>query len=203
MFALILAAALAPCVDSGSYDALRECHRRERDALVESMLGKTVDKKNLAQLKALDRRHRSEEKSYRVKNPGSELAILAEAQELKGTPTEAASAGAIKPQPEGDGLAELKTKLEAASPKGSRGITPEMAAQVRDHLLKKQGFISPQMEQLLRATASDGVNLSHETMRMIQDAAREAKGAGLDLGVDERTEKMLLDRNATGEPGAL
>ena len=58
-----------------------------------------------------------------------------------------------------------------------------------------QGFISPDMKDLLDSVVRDGGKLTPETMKKLQGAGKAAKGAGLDLNIDKGTEKDLLEHD--------
>ena len=87
---------------------------------------------------------------------------------------------------------DLSKLLQSEADGGKKGVTPQMAQQIRDDLMKKQGSISPDMQQLLDKVERDGVNLKTDTMAELQNAAKQAKGSGMDLNVDKKTEGLLL-----------
>ena len=86
----------------------------------------------------------------------------------------------------------LQERMHAAAGDGAGGITPAMADDVRATLLQAQGGISPEMSALLDATRRDGGKLTPETMTLLQGAGKEAKAAGLDLGIAPGVESDLL-----------
>ncbi|MBI3553708.1 MAG: hypothetical protein HY077_14520 [Elusimicrobia bacterium] len=85
----------------------------------------------------------------------------------------------------------LGRSLQNMSDGGKKGVTPEMAKQIDDYLKEKQGSVSPDMRALLDST-QNGPNLSDQTVSKLKDAAQAAKGKGLDLDVDKKTEDFLL-----------
>lgn len=90
-------------------------------------------------------------------------------------------------------LAELQRQVHAAAGDGRQGVTPQMARDMEDFLLKEQGQVSPEMSELLRAVSKDGGKLTDDTMKKLGDAARAAKAEGLDLNVKPEIEKGLLE----------
>jgi len=86
----------------------------------------------------------------------------------------------------------LKHSLWEKSDEGRKGITPEMAQDIVNAIKDQQGSVSPEMTRLLESLQKDGATLSKDTFRQLQDAARKAKGAGLDLGVKPEIEQSLL-----------
>jgi hypothetical protein len=89
----------------------------------------------------------------------------------------------------------LGERLHAAAGDGKDGITPAMGRDIIDSLMKKQGFVSPDMKDLIDSTVRDGGKLTPETMKKLQGAGRAAKGAGLDLNINPGTEKDLLEHD--------
>lgn len=114
---------------------------------------------------------------------------------------------------EGALIGDLEKRLHAAAGDGKEGVTPAMGRDILDSLEKKQGFVSAQMRDLVDAVVRDGGRLKPETMKMLQDAGRAAKRAGLDLNIDKDTEKTLLEHDfdkdrdegaaERGDPGNL
>lgn len=97
------------------------------------------------------------------------------------------------------GMDDLNRRLRAESDGGKKGVTPEMAQQVRDYLKKNQGSVSPDMQRLLESVSKDGVKLTPDTMGQLQGAAKQAKGQGLDLNTDKNTEDFLLNDPQGGQ----
>jgi hypothetical protein len=58
------------------------------------------------------------------------------------------------------------------------------------------------MKDLLDAVVKDGGKLTPETMKKLQGAGRAAKGQGLDLNIDPKTEKDLLDHDFDSDKNA-
>lgn len=90
-------------------------------------------------------------------------------------------------------LLGLEQRLKAAAGDGSQGITPAMARDIIAALKAQQGSVSGDMQSLLDAVVRDGGKLKPETMKKLQDAAKSAKGADLELGIDPAVEKGLLE----------
>jgi hypothetical protein len=107
--------------------------------------------------------------------------------------------GALKP-PAQD-LKAPQQDLREDSDQGRQGITPEMAAEVVNTLMERQGFISGDMVELLDAIQKDGPNLSANTFHRVQAAARKADASGLDLGLTPDIKESLLgDGSNKGQP---
>lgn len=98
---------------------------------------------------------------------------------------------------------DLRKAMWQDSPNGQFGVTPEMASRIMLFLIKNQGGVSAEMSNLLRSASKDGVNLSHDTMRQLKKAARQGSRHGLDLGVEPKLERWLLDPSTdpTGKEG--
>jgi hypothetical protein len=93
----------------------------------------------------------------------------------------------------------LKRSLERQSEGGRKGITPEMAQEIIDHITDQQGFISRDMAALLVLVRRDGADLSEDTVRELKAAARQADAAGLDLGVESDIRDFLLKKEEKEE----
>ncbi|MDD5627759.1 MAG: hypothetical protein PHU21_01750 [Elusimicrobia bacterium] len=105
--------------------------------------------------------------------------------------------------PEQD-LKTLQQHLLEKSDQGRKGITPEMAQEIIGTLQKQQGSVSPDMQELLKAVQKDGANLTGATFRRLQDAARQAESAGLDLGAPPDVKEALLHGDyESDEPPAV
>ncbi|TPW21355.1 MAG: hypothetical protein FD126_768 [Elusimicrobia bacterium] len=97
---------------------------------------------------------------------------------------------------------ELSEQLWGMSGDGQKGLTPQMAQEIVRYLQKQQGGVSVEMSDLLQTLSKDGSKLSHGSMRKLKKAARDAKGEGLDLGIeDESTERWMLDPTTDPQPG--
>lgn len=97
---------------------------------------------------------------------------------------------------------ELSEQLWGMSRDGQQGITPAMAQEIVRYLQKQQGGMSVEMSDLLEGLSKDGSKLSHGSMRKLKKASRDAKGEGLDLGIeDESTERWMLDPTTDPLPG--
>ena len=90
-------------------------------------------------------------------------------------------------------LDALKRSLWEKSDQGRRGVTPDMAKDIVDSIMAQQGYVSPDMGELLDAVQKDGPKLSDDTFLKLQSAAREAKAAGLELNIKPETERSLLN----------
>ncbi|MDE2291024.1 MAG: hypothetical protein KGL53_02980 [Elusimicrobia bacterium] len=88
---------------------------------------------------------------------------------------------------------KLDDDLWKLSGGGKLGLTPAMAREITGYLQKEQGGQSAEMSDLLRSLQKDGSKLSDGSVIRLKKAARDAKGEGLDLGVDPKLEKWLLD----------
>ena len=103
----------------------------------------------------------------------------------------------------GASIAALQERLHAAAGDGKDGITPAMADDIRATLTQAQGSLSPDMKNLLDAVQRDGGKLTPETMKLIQGAARSAKGSGLDLNIDPGAEKDILNHDFEADKPAF
>lgn len=90
-------------------------------------------------------------------------------------------------------IKDLEARLKGAAGDGSNGITPSMARDIIDTLQAKQGGVSSDMKELLDSVVKDGGKLTPETMKKLQGAAKSAKGAGMELGIDPNMEKAILN----------
>ena len=97
-------------------------------------------------------------------------------------------------RPEGwsEDISELEQRSREAAGDGSMGVSPGMAADMRQEIMAKQGFISPEMDALLKSVSQDGGQLTPETMKKLQQGLRAVKGAGLDSKLDPETEGAIL-----------
>ena len=108
---------------------------------------------------------------------------------MAGDPPADARSAQTKP---GQDLKALQQDLWEKSDQGRKGITPEMAEEIVNTLMKQQGSVSGDMADLLNAVQKDGPDLSGETFLRLQDAARKADASGLDLGVPPDIKESLL-----------
>lgn len=92
-------------------------------------------------------------------------------------------------------ISDLQARMHAAAGDGRDGITPAMVEDIKQTLGGAQGSLSPEMQALLDAVSKDGGKLTPETMKLLQNAAKGAKGEGLNLNIDAKTEKELLERD--------
>lgn len=116
---------------------------------------------------------------------------------------EAAAANAERlPEKDRAEFQGLNEELWNMSGDGQLGVTPDMAKAIVGYLQKQQGGVSAEMSALLGSLEKDGSKLSHGSVRMLKKAARDAKGEGLDLGIeDPSTETWLLDPATDPAPG--
>jgi hypothetical protein len=191
------------------FSALRDCQNaaREKYARAKDKKGRVP---SAAALERFDEHQRSEAKRF-FENPnagavGGGGSTLIDSPDAP--PEEAAAAPARAPKDKLGGLsgadranagaaagdlAGLESRLKAAAGDGSQGITPGMARDIISTLTKQQGGVSGDMQSLLDSVVRDGGKLKPETMMKLQNAAKSAKGAGLQLGIDPKIEKGLLE----------
>lgn len=104
-------------------------------------------------------------------------------------------------------IADLQARMHAAAGDGRDGITPAMVDDIKQTLGSAQGSLSPEMQSLLDAVSKDGGKLTPETMKLLQNAAKGAKGQGMNLNIDKDTEKALLEsdfsQDKTAPPGGM
>ncbi|HVE13607.1 MAG TPA: hypothetical protein VNI01_09455, partial [Elusimicrobiota bacterium] len=91
------------------------------------------------------------------------------------------------------GLQALGESLAADSNGGELGLTPGGADRVLGFLDCAQGGTTPEMRRLLQMLAADGGNLTDPTMKELKGAARAADANGLDLGMDPKLQRWMLD----------
>lgn len=218
---LLLAAAPAsakPCLgaradgwdDPATLDALRACQQKERQAFIDKAAARTGHAPDERRLDAFDDNQRAEATKYLSRHTidgGTGPAEEAPAKR-RARPTFAAGQGApdgsVEKEagtPAGD-IDALKASMVEKSDGGKKGITPEMAADMKKFILEKQGSVSPDMQALLDSTAKDGPNLTTETMKKLRSAGQAAKGQGLELGIDPKVERALLEDDLEPAPGA-
>lgn len=194
-----------------SLDSVRDCQDRVRQEMIDAaqMRGAQVP---AAKLDALDEHHRAEVRKYLAQSGevlegdsvrldaagggsaagGERLPAHAKPGQLGGL-----TAAALAKVSPGDAaaLTALQKRLHAAAGDGSSGVTPGMARDMLDTIQSRQGFVSGDMKALLDAVVKDGGKLTPETMKLLQNAGRAAKGAGLPLNIDPAMEKPLLEHD--------
>lgn len=189
-----------------------DCQERERAKLRETRR-RAGREPSAAELDALDSHQREEVRAYIARNQSAEAVAEAPPEPAEPTrPRGAAKGGKLggladkdleRATPEqAKGLEDLQRRLHEQAGDGSRGISPAMAKDIEETLLRRQGHVSPEMAELLKAVSKDGGTLSHDTMRRLSDAAKAAKAEGIDLGVDKKTEEGLLNFTPPAETGA-
>jgi hypothetical protein len=210
------------------FESLRECQRLAKDAY-----GRQKDKKGRlpsgAAQERFDEHQRAEARRF-FENPNANAAAGgstlvdtpdAPAEETRATTAPRSSKkdklGGLSGEDrakagEGAGaLLGLEGRLKAAAGDGSQGITPGMARDIIETLGKQQGGVSGDMQSLLDSVVRDGGKLKPETMMKLQEAAKQAKGSGLSLGIDPKIEQGLLESDfsqdkvpdAPQSPGSL
>ena len=200
---------------SSSLDALHKCQAKARAAAVAAAAAKGTPLTE-AQLDSIDDYQRVEARKFfaQPQNVVTGSPATSDAQAAPSEKSRAASAANLaRLDPKSrDAVAGLQGRLQAAAGDGKDGVSPAMADDIRTTLLQAQGSISPDMQSLLDAVSHDGGKLTPDTMKKLQGAGREAKGAGLDLGLDPEMEKQLLERdfdadkpafNATQPPSSM
>lgn len=206
------------------FEALRDCQKAARDAFA-AKKDKKGRRPSAAALERFDDHQRAEAKRF-FENPNAEAAgggsTLVDSPDAP--PEEAApragrkdklgglsGADRAKAGDSAQALAGLEGRLKAAAGDGSQGITPGMARDIIATLTRQQGGVSGDMKSLLDSVVRDGGKLKPETMRKLQDAAKAAKGEGLQLGIDPKMEKAILESDFSQDqapdvpasPGAL
>lgn len=179
--------------DPPTLEALQKCQAKDRKAYAERVKARTGRAPTAEALERLDDLHRSEAGVY----------LSRHVQTGDDRPAPSAKRGRA-PDATGPDVDALRAAMLEKSEGGKKGVTPEMAADMRAFLQTKQGGVSPDMQELLDATAKDGPNLSNETMRKLRGAAKQAKAQGMDLGIAPETEKQLLEGEipaGDGKPG--
>lgn len=176
---------------------------------------------------ALDEKHRAEARRLManskevIKGPSTEPSSAPDLGSQKGAapalkPGESLPAGAHPGQLGGvtpDDLSRadkksaadiraLQDRLHAAAGDGGNGITPAMVDDIKQTLGGAQGSLSPDMQALLDAVSKDGGKLTPETMKLLQNAAKSAKGQGLNPNIDPNTEKGLLEHDFDSDKSA-
>ncbi len=228
--AVTLAFALAPacaaarsCLeDAGhgraprSYDELRVCQDKARAAAI-AAAKKQGRPLTSAQLDALDSGERAQARWYFAHAPviegGPAAARTTSASAGSGAVPDWGSAARLDART-ASSIAGLQARLKAEGGDGSRGITPEMAADIAATLQQEQGGMSGDMRQLLDAVSRDGGKLTPGTMKLLQGAARQAKAQGMNLNIDPNTENEILNhdfdsdqqdynRGSSASPGSM
>jgi hypothetical protein len=224
---LLSSTASATCMSKGrdfvDFDALRACQDKERLAFIDATRAKKKRLPTEAELDGLEERQRGEAREFfagRTQGVSDmDLASEADAPPKRKDPENthvihppSRTGPAKKLQGplalvEGqDGMTQgdldfLRNSLGQKSDHGKKGVTPEMAGDMRKMLMQKQGSVSPDMSRLLDLTSRDGANLSQETMEALRDAGKQAKGAGMNLNIDPDTERQLLEDDLTPSGG--
>ncbi|MDX6768463.1 MAG: hypothetical protein SF051_02955 [Elusimicrobiota bacterium] len=201
------------------FQALRDCQAKAR-GLFAAKRDKKGRRPGAAALEAFDDHQRAEAKRF-FENPQAEAVGGGTTLVDSDSPAAAAAEGEVRDKLGGltdadraragagaKDLLGLEGRLKAAAGDGSKGITPAMARDIIATLKAQQGGVSGDMQGLLDSVVRDGGKLKPETMKKLQDAARSAKGAGLQLGIDPKIEQGLLESDFSGDkvpasPGAL
>jgi hypothetical protein len=191
--------------EPADFQALRDCQAKEKEDIAARIAKKTGRPMSAATQERVDDRQRAEVKDFMSRHTVGESDLDLASSRRSGEPAaktaaKAASAGDAADQTQE--LAALKASMIQKSDGGKKGITPDMAGDMRKFLMDKQGSVSPDMEDLLGSTAKDGPNLTTETMKKLRAAGNAAKGQGLELGIDPKTEDALLHDDLEPAPGA-
>jgi len=201
-------AAAAGCVgadpegadDPATAEAFQACQAKQRKAFIKSVTGRTGRAPTEAALERFDDRARAEAATYfsRHTQTGDDPSPAPAAAEKASDHVSVEKAGGA----DAKDVDALKAAMVEKSEGGKKGVTPEMADDMRKFLEQRQGSVSPDMERLLQSTSRDGANLTQGTMQQLRGAAKQAKGQGLDLGIDPSMEKALLHDDLEPAPGA-
>jgi hypothetical protein len=212
----------APCIhvssttagsDPTSLDDLRACQDRARAEVVNAAASKGTPLTD-AQLDKIDDIQRAEARKFlsRSQLVTTGGAAPAASQDSAGAASPAQSSGKLGGATAADlsrvdkksaaSIAGLQARMQAAAGDGKNGVTPAMADDVRATLMQSQGSISPDMAALLDGVQKDGGKLTSGTMKMLQGAGQSAKASGLDLNIDQTTEKQLLETDFNKEKPA-
>ncbi|MDE2490373.1 MAG: hypothetical protein KGM24_05960 [Elusimicrobia bacterium] len=210
-----------------TFDAFRACQKKARaDALAQD--AKNGRKPTQAQLDALDEGQRAEARKF-FSNPnvvvdgppagdgdgdGGDASGVSNGsggrgQDANGGDEDSGASGGDGAAASDPSLDALGDRLKAEAGDGKNGVTRAMAEQIRSALVQKEGSLSPDMKSLLDSVSRDGGKLTPETMTQLQQAARAAKAKGLELGIDPKLEKALLEgdfgRSGEGaqQPGSM
>lgn len=213
----------APCVtksrsvwrEPATLDALLDCQARRRGDWIAAYQDEQGSEPPASALDQLDAFQRKEAASYAARHPdraqaggdqspsaGSDGAFAAQQRRTAAAMQD--NDQKVDPGTARD-LDALNASLASSSRNGTLGITPDGAKSIVDYLSKQQGGVSPDMQALLDSLSHDGGKLSDKSMVELKQAARTAKDAGLDLGVDDKLQTWLLDPTTDPEkpqPGA-
>lgn len=195
--ALLLLAVAAPvrasCLGAEveNFDDFRACQAAARDAAI-AAANKKGKPLTDAQLDKLDDLQKQEAKDFFNRGDAVVDDDATAAEKKKKAAAARAKSKKVDPKTAAE-LDGLKTRFKAAAGDGRNGITPAMADDVRDTLQKTQGGMSDDMKGLLDATSKDGGKLTPETMKKLQDGAKAAKDGNMELGIDPKMEKALLE----------
>jgi hypothetical protein len=171
--------------------ALLKCQRRKMVRAAADYEAQNGDAPSDATLEGWQELQRREVRDFIRRHPDRSVLKGPAASPAQAAETEPAQDGAAKSSDQD--LQALEKDLWGKSDQGRKGITPEMAQEIVNTLMKQQGSVSPDMAGLLDAVQKDGANLSGDTVRRLQEAARKADAAGLDLGVPVNVRKTLLE----------
>ncbi len=172
-------------------DSVRECQDRVKQQLIDAAAAKGKPL-NYQKIEKIEDDQREEVRDY-LANSGAVIDGTTKSARSLGGVTEADRAKVSAE--DGAAIGGLEKRLHAAAGDGKDGVTPAMGRDIVDTLTKQQGFVSPDMKDLLDSVVRDGGKLTPETMKKLQGAGRAAKGAGMDLNIDKNTEKDLLEHD--------
>jgi predicted RNA-binding protein with RPS1 domain len=172
-------------------DAVRECQDKVRQKLVDDAQSKGKPL-SYQKLEKIDDQQREQVRDY-LANSGTIIDGSTKSDRGLGGLTDK-DLKRVSAE-DGANMEGLEKRLHAAAGDGKDGITPAMGRDIIDSLMKKQGFVSPDMQDLIDSTVRDGGKLTPETMKKLQGAGKAAKAAGLDLNINPGTEKDLLEHD--------
>lgn len=172
-------------------DSVRECQDRVKQEMIDRAKAKG-EPLTYQKIEAIEDDQRAEVRDYLAHSGAVIDGTSKSARSLGGVTT--ADRAKVSGE-DGAAIGGLERRLHAAAGDGKDGITPAMGRDIADTLTKQQGYVSPDMKDLLDSVVRDGGKLTPETMKKLQGAGRAAKGAGLDLNIDKNTEKDLLEHD--------
>jgi hypothetical protein len=179
----------------GDLDSFRACQAKARAAAVASAANNGAPL-TPAQLDRFDDLQRAEARKFFAKP----ALVPTSGGKLGGN--SAANLSRVDPKT-GAAISGLQARLQASAGDGSGGVSPAMAGDIQSTLQQTQGSVSPDMQNLLDAVSHDGGKLTPGTMKLLQGAGQEAKGQGLDLGIDPGVEKQLLNHDFNSDKPAF
>jgi len=202
VFLLLQTAALAsfrPCLpaaakssipEPASLQALLDCQKNNLDRLVSDYQTQHGSAPSEATVEGWRERQRREARDFTRRYPERSVMTGQASQDSPDAAPEPKHNGT--PKIGGKDLDALQQDLWKKSDQGRKGVTPEMAQEIISVIMQEQGSVSPDMAALLQAVQKDGADLTGDTVRLLQDAARKADAEGLDLEVKPDIKEFLL-----------